>query len=60
MRGAGLAVRHASLLQDVDDVLALVKEETLGPTFGGDTEEMVEGPQVLHCELPLKGDDRAL
>jgi hypothetical protein len=34
-RGAGLVVRHASPLQDVDGVLALVKEETLGPAFGG-------------------------
>jgi hypothetical protein len=28
----------------VDGVLALVKEETLGPTFGGNAEEVVEGP----------------
>jgi hypothetical protein len=43
-RGAGLAVRHASLLQDIDGVLALVEEETLRPTLGGDAEEVVEGP----------------
>jgi hypothetical protein len=40
-RGAGLAVRHASLLQDVDSVLALVEEETLWPTLGGDAKEVV-------------------
>jgi hypothetical protein len=40
-RGAGPAVRHASPLQDVDGVLALVEEETLGPTLGGDAEEVV-------------------
>jgi hypothetical protein len=40
--------------------LALVQEETLGPTFGNDAEEVMEGPQVLHRKLPLEGDDRAL
>jgi hypothetical protein len=58
--GAGLLVGHASPLQDVNGVLALVEDETLRPTIGGDAEEVVEGPQVLHRELPLKGDDRAL
>jgi hypothetical protein len=43
-----------------ESVLALVEEETLRPTLGGDAEEVVEGPQVLHRELPLKGVDRAL
>jgi hypothetical protein len=59
MRGAGLVVRHGSPLQDVNDVLALVRK-TLRPALGGDVEEVVKGLQVLHCELPLKGDDRAL
>jgi hypothetical protein len=58
--GAGLAVGHASPLQDVDGVLVLVEEETLWPALGGDAEEVVKGPQVLHRELPLKGTDRAL
>jgi hypothetical protein len=57
--GAGLAVRHASPLQDVEGVLALVKKETLRPLLGDDAEEVVEMPQVLHRELTLKGDDRA-
>jgi hypothetical protein len=57
---AGLAVGHASPLQDVDGVLALVEEETLRPKFGGDVKEVLERPQVLHRELPLKGDDCAL
>jgi hypothetical protein len=43
-RGAELAVGHAIPLQDVDDVLALVKEETLRPAFGGDAEGVVEEP----------------
>jgi hypothetical protein len=54
-----VAVAHASPLQDVDCVLALVEEETLRPALGGDAEEVVKGLQVHH-ELPLKGDDRAL
>jgi hypothetical protein len=33
-RGAGLAVGHASPLQNVDGVLTLVQEETLGLAFG--------------------------
>jgi hypothetical protein len=59
-RGVGLIAGHASPLQNVDGVLALVHEETLGPTFGGDAEEVMERPQVLHRNLPLEGDDHAL
>ena len=47
-------------LQDVDGVLALVKEETTGPTLGSNVKEVVEGPQVLHRKLTLEGDDRAM
>jgi hypothetical protein len=43
-RGAGLAVGHVSPLQDVDGVLALVKEEPLGSAFVSDAKELVEGP----------------
>jgi hypothetical protein len=58
--GAGLAVGHASPLQNVDGVLTLVQEETLGPAFGSDSEEVVERLQILHREFPMEGDDRAL
>jgi hypothetical protein len=44
-RGAGLAVGHASLLQDVHGVLALVEEETLRPALDGDAKEVVKGPR---------------
>jgi hypothetical protein len=40
--GAGLAFGHASPLQNIDGVLALVQEETVGLTFGGDAEELME------------------
>jgi hypothetical protein len=59
-RGAGLIVKHASPLQNVDGVLTLVQEETLGPAFSSDAEEVLERPQVLHRKLPLEDDDRAL
>jgi hypothetical protein len=58
-RGAGLAVGHDSMLQDVEGVLALLEEETLRPPLCGDPEEVVERPQVLHHELALNSDDRA-
>jgi hypothetical protein len=44
MHGSGLAVGHASPLQDVDGVLALVEEETMRVALGGDVEEVVKGP----------------
>jgi hypothetical protein len=40
--------------------MLMVEEETLRPALGSDAEEVVEGPKVLHHELPPKGDDRAL
>jgi hypothetical protein len=54
-----LAVGHASPLQDVNGVLALVEEEILRPALAGDAEEVAKKPQV-HRELPLKGANRAL
>jgi hypothetical protein len=59
MRGVGLAIGHASPLQDVESVLALVEEETLRPPLDGDLEE-VKRPHVLNRELALKSGDRAL
>jgi hypothetical protein len=37
-----------------------MQEESLGPTFGSDAEEVMERPQVLHRKLQLEGDDCAL
>jgi hypothetical protein len=59
-RGAGLSFEHASPFQDADGILVLVKEYTLGPVFGGNAEEVVEGPHVLHRKLLPEGDDHAL
>ena len=41
-RGAGLAVGHASPLQNVHGVLALMKEEALGTPLHDDPKEVVE------------------
>jgi hypothetical protein len=43
-RGAGLAIGHASSLQDVEGILALVEEETLRLALGSDALEMVKRP----------------
>jgi hypothetical protein len=43
--GVGLEVGHASPLQDVNGILALVEEETLGTVLDGDAEEVMEGPR---------------
>lgn len=42
MCGVGFTVGHVSLLQNVEDILALVKEEALGLTLHVDLEEVVE------------------
>jgi hypothetical protein len=55
---AGLAVSHASAVEDVDDVLPLVEEHARGTALDGDPQEVVERPEVLHRKLPLEtGDD---
>jgi hypothetical protein len=38
----------------------LVEEETLRPVLGGDAKEVVKRYQIIHRELSLKDDDRAL
>jgi hypothetical protein len=41
----GLALGHASALEEVDGVLALVKEHALGTTLDGDPQEVMERPR---------------
>jgi hypothetical protein len=52
-RGARLAVGHAGLLENVDGVLSLVKEEALGVVLHNNPQEVVERAQVLHRKLTL-------
>jgi hypothetical protein len=40
----GLALGHTSALEEVDDVLALVKEQALGTALDGDPQEVMERP----------------
>jgi hypothetical protein len=56
---AGLALSHASVLEEVDNVLSLVKEHALGTMLDGDPQEVMEHPQVLHHKLLLKAGDDA-
>ena len=57
---AGLTVSHASALEDVDGVLALVEKQALRLALHGDSQEVVQLTQVLHRELLLEGGDDAL
>jgi hypothetical protein len=38
---AGLIISHASVLKDVNGVLAQVEKQALGPTLDGDPQEVV-------------------
>jgi hypothetical protein len=59
-RGAGLTVRHANSLEDVESILALVEEETLRLTLGGDAEEVVEGLKASRPWLVLVINDNVI
>jgi hypothetical protein len=55
---AGITISHASSLEDVNSVLALVEEQALGLTLNSDPQDVVQLTQVLHGEFLLKrGDD---
>lgn len=59
-RGARLAVRHASPLQDVEYVLPLMEKEALWTALHVDPQKAMEKTQVLHRGLLLQGGDCAL
>jgi hypothetical protein len=50
-----LAVHHASSLNNVESKLSLSEEELISPMLYGDSQEMMEGPKILHGEFPLEG-----
>jgi hypothetical protein len=52
--GAGLAVAHASVLEDIPSVLTLVEEKVVDSLLHHDVEEVAEGTEVLHGELLLE------
>jgi hypothetical protein len=48
-------VTHASSLKNIDSKLTLSEEETASLMLYGDSQEMIEGPKILHGEFPLEG-----
>jgi hypothetical protein len=49
-----LAVHHASSLKNVESKLMLSEEELVSLMLYGDSQEMMEGPEILHDEFPLE------
>jgi hypothetical protein len=60
---AGLALRHASALEEVDGVLPLVKEHALGPALDGDPRKWWRAPRSFIANscwsLPIQVPDKA-
>jgi hypothetical protein len=50
-----LAVHHASSLKNVESKLTLSEEEPASLMLYGDSQEMMEGPEILHGEFSLEG-----
>ena len=56
--GAGLAISHPSLLQNIEGVLPLVQKDTRRARLNSDAQKVVELTKILHSELLLqRGDD---
>jgi hypothetical protein len=49
-----LAVHHASSLKNVESKLMLSEEELVSLMLYGDSQKMMEGPEILHDEFPLE------
>jgi hypothetical protein len=54
---AWLAVCHDRTFEDVKHVGVLMEEQTIRTTLDGDAEEVVNRPEVLHGEFPLKSEN---
>jgi hypothetical protein len=50
-----LAVYHASSLKNIESKLTLSEEEHIHLMLYGDSQKMMEEPEVLHGEFPLEG-----
>jgi hypothetical protein len=50
-----LAFHHAGVLKDVKSVLVLREEELIWSLLYGDSQEVMEGSEILHGELSLEG-----
>jgi hypothetical protein len=49
-----LAVHHGSSLKNVESKLTLSEEEPVNPMLYGDSQKIMEGLEILHCEFPLE------
>jgi hypothetical protein len=50
-----LAVNQASLLKNIESKLTLSEEDPINVILYGDSQEMMEGPEILHGEFLLQG-----
>jgi hypothetical protein len=50
-----LAVHHASLLKNIESKLTLSEEELTRLMLYRDSQEMMEGLEIIHGEFPLEG-----
>src|SRR6185503_17007560 len=48
--GAELAISHASLLQDIESILSLVKEKARRTRLNSNTQKVVELTRILHSK----------
>jgi len=46
-----MALGHASMLEKLNCILALREEQPVGGAHARDAEEVVEHPDIIHCEL---------
>jgi hypothetical protein len=50
-----IAVHHVSSLKNIESNLTLSEEEPISLMLYGDSQEMMEGPKILHGEFSLEG-----
>jgi hypothetical protein len=50
-----LVVHHASSLKNIKSKLTLSEEEPIHLMLYGDSQKMMEGPEIIHTEFPLEG-----
>jgi hypothetical protein len=50
-----LTIHHASSLKNIENKLTLSEEESVRLMLYGDSQKMMEWPDILHGEFPLEG-----
>jgi hypothetical protein len=51
---AWLAVCHTSTLQNIQDILLLGEEKTVWTPMNSNAQEVTQGAEIFHRELPLQ------